>query len=50
MDMLKRNLAPISAEAWEEIDEQAAAVLKTHLSARRAVNVQGPMGWGFHRR
>ncbi len=47
MDMLKRNLAPISAEAWEEIDEQAAAVLRTHLSARKAVRLNGPMGWDY---
>lgn len=47
MDMLKRNLAPISAEAWEEIDEQAAAVLRTHLSARKAVRLAGPKGWDY---
>lgn len=43
--MLYRNLAPISNEAWEEIDERASEVLKSYLSARRVVNVNGPKGF-----
>lgn len=42
--MLYRNLAPISNEAWSEIDKRAAEVLKTYLSARKAVKVVGPLG------
>lgn len=45
MDMLKRNLAPISAEAWAEIDNEAREFLKPILSARRFADVQGPFGW-----
>ncbi len=45
MDFLKRDLAPLSAEAWEEIDTRAVEVLRTHLTARRAVHVKGPLGW-----
>ncbi|SDY78666.1 family 1 encapsulin nanocompartment shell protein [Tindallia californiensis] len=47
MDILKRDLAPLTQEAWDEIDETAVDVLKTHLSARRVVKVQGPKGWDY---
>ncbi len=47
MNMLKRELAPISAEVWEEIDQRAKEVLTTILSARKAVHVLGPMGWEY---
>ncbi|QTX32073.1 bacteriocin family protein [Aminithiophilus ramosus] len=47
MDILKRSLAPITASAWEEIDEQARRALKAHLSARRFVDVAGPKGWDY---
>ncbi len=47
MDLLKRELAPLAQEAWDEIDERAVDVLKTHLSARKVVSVQGPKGWDF---
>lgn len=50
MDLLKRSLAPITQEAWEEIDDQARNVLKGSLSARRVVDVKGPFGWDFHGR
>jgi len=45
MDMLKRDLAPLSESAWNEIDKRAASILKTSLSARKAVKVVGPKGW-----
>ena len=47
MDILKRNLAPITEEAWEEINETASQILKANLSARRFVDVEGPKGWDF---
>ncbi|QNO15447.1 bacteriocin family protein [Alkalicella caledoniensis] len=47
MDMLKRSLAPLTQDAWEEIEQRAAQVLKTHLSARKVVKVDGPKGWDF---
>ena len=47
MDILKRELAPIPAEAWTEIDEQATRSLKAILSARKVVDVNGPMGTDF---
>lgn len=45
MDDLHRHLAPITAAAWEEIDEQAKSTLKRTLAARRLVDFVGPLGW-----
>ena len=45
MDILKRSLAPLPGEAWEEIDSQAKKALKAHLSARSVVDFDGPHGW-----
>lgn len=42
--MLYRDLAPITSETWDEIDERAEEVLKSELTARRVVNVNGPKG------
>jgi uncharacterized linocin/CFP29 family protein len=47
MDFLKRELAPVPAEAWIEIDAQAARSLKALLSARKVVDLTGPMGTNF---
>ncbi len=44
MNLLKRNLAPLTEEAWEEIDSRASEVLKSYLSARRIVHIDGPKG------
>jgi uncharacterized linocin/CFP29 family protein len=44
MNNLHRELAPISAEAWAEIEEEAARTLKRYLAGRRVVDVQGPAG------
>ncbi|WFA08263.1 family 1 encapsulin nanocompartment shell protein [Tissierella sp. Yu-01] len=46
--MLYRELAPISNEAWNEIDERAEEVLKSYLSARKVVKVNGPKGLDFN--
>ena len=45
--MLYRELAPVSNNAWEEMDERAAEVLRTTLSARKVVKVNGPKGIEF---
>src|SRR5260221_13768073 len=45
MDLLKRELAPITSEAWEQIDEEARRVLKLHLAGRKLVDFSGPHGW-----
>ena len=46
--MLYRELAPISNEVWAEIDERASQVLKSYLSARKAVRVNGPKGLDYN--
>ncbi len=47
MDILKRNLAPLTEEAWGEIDSRAREVLKNNLSARKVLSVEGPKGWDY---
>jgi uncharacterized linocin/CFP29 family protein len=47
MDLLKRTLAPITAEAWEQIDSEARRVLELHLAGRKLVDFSGPHGWTF---
>jgi uncharacterized linocin/CFP29 family protein len=42
---LLRDLAPISDDAWELIDEEARRSLKLYLAARRLVDFAGPLGW-----
>lgn len=45
MDLLKRELAPITREAWQQIDDEARRVLKLHLAGRKLVDFSGPHGW-----
>ena len=47
MEVLKRDLAPIVAEAWAEIDRQAKRVLTLKLTARKLVDLDGPHGWHY---
>jgi uncharacterized linocin/CFP29 family protein len=44
-NLLRRSLAPLTDRAWEEVDARAKQVLKTQLSARRIVDIDGPHGW-----
>ncbi len=45
MNHLRRDLAPISDDAWREIDAEASRTLKHFLTARRLVDFRGPEGW-----
>lgn len=45
MNNLHRHLAPISDEAWEQIEQEAARTLKRYLAARRVADVVGPKGF-----
>ena len=45
MDLLKRQLAPITSEAWDQIDDEAKRVLALHLAGRKLVDFSGPHGW-----
>ena len=42
MDLLKRSLAPVLPEAWDQVDEEAKRVLKLHLAGRKLVDFSGP--------
>jgi uncharacterized linocin/CFP29 family protein len=45
MDHLRRDLAPISAAGWEQIDDEARRSLGHFLAGRPLVEVAGPHGW-----
>jgi uncharacterized linocin/CFP29 family protein len=45
MNTLFRDLAPITALAWQEIEKEATRTLKTMLAARRIVDFVGPQGF-----
>jgi uncharacterized linocin/CFP29 family protein len=45
MDLLKRKKAPLTDEAWQQVDEEARRVLKLHLAGRKVVDFSGPHGW-----
>src|SRR5260370_626902 len=47
MDNLHRELAPASAAAWAQIEEEATRTLKRHLAGRRVVDVEGPAGYAL---
>ena len=44
MDILKKEMAPITDEAWKEITDQTQRVLKNYLTARKFVDIEGPFG------
>jgi len=44
MNNLHRELAPISSEAWEQIEEEVARTFKRSVAGRRVVDVKGPGG------
>ena len=44
MNNLYRDLAPITEEAWGEIEEEATRTFKRHIAGRRVVDVSGPAG------
>lgn len=47
MDILKRELAPISQSVWDEIDNRAREVFESYLSARQIVSLKGPLGLNY---
>jgi uncharacterized linocin/CFP29 family protein len=47
MDLLKRKHAPLTDEAWEQVDGEASRVLKLYLAGRKVVDFSGPHGWRF---
>jgi uncharacterized linocin/CFP29 family protein len=47
VDLLKRHHAPITAEAWKQIDDEAKRVLQLNLAGRKLVDFDGPHGWQY---
>ncbi len=47
MNNLHRELAPISEAAWADIEAEARRTFKSHIAARRVVDVRGPHGSSF---
>jgi uncharacterized linocin/CFP29 family protein len=45
MNHLHRELAPISDDGWEAIEEEARNMLTIALAGRKLVDVNGPLGW-----
>jgi len=45
MDLLKREIAPVTADAWAAIDEEARQTLTVKLAGRKLFDVKGPLGW-----
>jgi uncharacterized linocin/CFP29 family protein len=45
MNHLHRDLAPISDQGWEVIEQEATSRLPTYLAARKMVDFSGPHGW-----
>jgi uncharacterized linocin/CFP29 family protein len=45
MNDLHREHAPISEQAWSEIDAEAKRTLEVLLAGRRFVDFSGPLGW-----
>ena len=45
MNDLLRELAPVSDEAWKQIEDEARRTLKRMLAARKLVDFKGPLGW-----
>jgi uncharacterized linocin/CFP29 family protein len=44
MDNLHRELAPISAAAWVDLEDEARRTFRRHVAGRRIVDVAGPGG------
>ncbi|GFG54289.1 bacteriocin [Mycolicibacterium agri] len=44
MNNLYRDLAPVTEEAWAQIEEEATRTFKRHIAGRRVVDVSGPSG------
>jgi uncharacterized linocin/CFP29 family protein len=47
MNHLLRDVAPITDEGWNDIDEEAKERLEVALAARKLVDFSGPHGWDY---
>ncbi|WP_321289987.1 family 1 encapsulin nanocompartment shell protein [uncultured Sunxiuqinia sp.] len=44
MNILKKSIAPITDKAWEEISDRTNEILKTYLTGRKFIDIDGPNG------
>jgi len=44
MNILKKQIAPLSDKAWEEIIDQSTEIFKIYLTARNFIDIDGPNG------
>ena len=44
MNILKKSIAPITDSAWKEITDQTKEILRTYLTARNFIDIDGPNG------
>ncbi|HEY3736574.1 MAG TPA: family 1 encapsulin nanocompartment shell protein [Jatrophihabitans sp.] len=47
MNNLHRDLAPLSAAAWADLEDEARRTFTAHVAGRRVVDVVGPVGAEF---
>lgn len=47
MNILKKALAPITEKAWDEISTRTSEILRSNLTARKFVDINGPNGLEF---
>lgn len=47
MNLLRREIAPLSDEMWQTVDDEVRDTLGTLLTARRVVDFAGPHGFGM---
>ena len=47
MNVLKKELAPITPRGWQHIEDEAKRAMESNLSDRRVVDVSEPMGFEF---
>jgi uncharacterized linocin/CFP29 family protein len=45
MDILRRAMAPLSAEVWKQLDDAVKGMARRTLAARRVATFEGPRGW-----
>lgn len=48
MDILKKSIAPITTDAWEEINDTAKEAILSRLTARQVLKVLGPKGLDYN--
>lgn len=44
---MKRQIAPVIPQAWEQIENESKSVFEVYLAGRRVIDLDGPHGWTF---